>query len=209
MSAAVAEFRHRHPRVSLKFQTENSSRSCFDALAAHDMDLAWITIGAPVRGIEQRRVIDLPWVLAGHADDPLATRSRIELHDLAGIRHIRLPENSTSRAGLDAALAEWGVHVTSDTGVADWDTAILLAELGFGHAVVPPLERPRPPFAALRPDPGPPRSVGGPEAGLPSPLARAFADLVSSRSGPGALPDQRGEPAKAGTLCQGDGARST
>ncbi|MFF3726127.1 LysR substrate-binding domain-containing protein [Streptomyces erythrochromogenes] len=139
MSEAVVSFRRSHPGVSLEFQTENSSRSCFDALAAGDLDLAWITIGAPVRGIEQRPVMELPWVLAVGAADPLAGRAFLTPADLAGVRHIRLPENSASRAHLDAALAESGIHVRSDTSVADWDTALLLAELGLGHAVVPAL----------------------------------------------------------------------
>ncbi|MFC9585188.1 LysR family transcriptional regulator [Streptomyces yangpuensis] len=139
MSEAVVSFRRGHPGVRLEFQTENSSRSCFDALAAGDLDLAWITIGAPVRGIEQRPVMELPWVLAVGADDPLAGRTGLTPADLADVRHIRLPQNSASRAHLDAALAESGIHVRSDTSVADWDTALLLAELGLGHAVVPAL----------------------------------------------------------------------
>ncbi|MGX1885947.1 LysR family transcriptional regulator [Streptomyces sp. NPDC055287] len=137
MAEAIVDFRRRYPQVSLEFETESSSRSCFDALAAHDLDLAWVTIGAPVRGIEQRPVVELPWVLAVKADDPLAARSRIEPADLADLQPIRLPEGSTSRAHLDMCFAELGVRWTADTGVADWDTAILLAELGLGHAVVP------------------------------------------------------------------------
>lgn len=176
----------RHPEVSLEFQTENSSRSCFDALAADDLDLAWITIGAPVRGIEQRPVMALPWVLAVGADDPLAARARIDPADLAGIRHIRLPENSASRAHLDAAFAEFGIRVSSDTSVADWDTALLLAELGLGHAVVPALPGWRVPGTdgplRLVPVPGlPPLKVGWAVrrwAAL-TPLARGFADEVA------------------------------
>ena len=37
-------------------------------------DLAWITLGQALPGIQQRPVIDLPWVLAVHAGDPLAER---------------------------------------------------------------------------------------------------------------------------------------
>lgn len=37
------------------------------------------------------------------------------------------------------ACAALGVRSSSDTSVADWDTALLLAELGLGHAVVPVL----------------------------------------------------------------------
>ncbi|KPI06794.1 transcriptional regulator, LysR family [Actinobacteria bacterium OV450] len=186
MSQAVVAFRRRHPQVSLEFQTENSSRSCFDALAADDLDLAWITIGRPVRGIEQRPVMELPWVLAVCADDPLAARARIEPADLAGIRHIRLPENSASRAHLDAAFAQSGIRIRSDTSVADWDTALLLAELGVGHAVVPALPGWRVPGSdgplRLVPVPDlPPLAVGWAVRRWTalSPLARVFADDVA------------------------------
>ncbi|MFD9333384.1 LysR family transcriptional regulator [Streptomyces sp. NPDC060028] len=186
MAEAVVTFRRGHPRVSLEFQTENSSRSCFNALAADDLDLAWITIGAPVRGIEQRPVMHLPWVLAVRADDPLAARPRIELAELAAVHHIRLPENSASRAHLDAALAESGIRIASDTSVADWDTALLLAELGLGHAVVPALPGWQVPGTdgplRLVPVPAlPPLAVGWAVRRWTalSPPARVFADEVA------------------------------
>ncbi|MFE1762860.1 LysR family transcriptional regulator [Streptomyces angustmyceticus] len=141
MAGAVVAFRTRHPRVNLEFQTESSSRRCFEAVADGSSELAWITLGPPVRGIEQYPVVRLPWVLAVRADDPLAGRERIEPGELAGIRHIRLPENSTSRMRLDGHLGhrEAGPVPPSTTSVADWDTALLLAELGVGPAVVPRL----------------------------------------------------------------------
>ncbi|MET9469700.1 LysR family transcriptional regulator [Streptomyces sp. NPDC006544] len=192
MAEAVVAFRREHPRVSLEFQTENSSRSCFEALAADGLDLAWITIGDPVRGIEQRPVMSLPWVLAVGADDPLAARPRLEPADLAAVRHIRLPENSSSRAHLDAALAEAGLRITSDTSAADWDTALLLAELGLGHAVVPALPGWQVPGSdgplRLVPIPAlPPLAVGWAVRrwSALSPLARAFADAVARGCPPG------------------------
>ena len=189
MSEAIVTFRRRYPKVNLEFRTETSSRSCFDALTAGNLDLAWVTIDGPVRGIEQRPVIDLPWVLAVRADDPLADRPRAttaELTDiLDDIRLIRLPQNSTSGARLDAAFAELGIRSRSDTGVADWDTALLLAELGLGHAVVPALP------GRQVPDDGPLRLIPLPDLpALPvgwavrrwdalAPLARVFADTVA------------------------------
>jgi DNA-binding transcriptional LysR family regulator len=182
MSDAVVAFRQRHPRVSLEFRTESSSRGCFDALADSDLDLAWITLGAPVRGIEQRPVVELPWVLAVRADDPFADRPHIDAADLRDLRLIRLPPNSTSAAHLDAACAELGVRFAHDTSVADWDTALLLAGLGLGRAVVPDLPGLRHdgdlrlvPLPALRP-----LSVGWAVRRWDalSPPARAFADTV-------------------------------
>ncbi|MFD5556075.1 substrate-binding domain-containing protein [Streptomyces sp. NPDC127068] len=137
MAEAIVSFRQLYPKVSLEFQTETSSCGCFDAFLASDLDLAWVTVGAPVRGIERRPVADLPWVVAVRADDPLAARLHIDAPDLTGIRLIRLPPNSTSGAHLDTAFAELGIRPGSDTSVADWDMALLLAELGLGHAVVP------------------------------------------------------------------------
>ncbi|WP_326633516.1 MULTISPECIES: LysR family transcriptional regulator [unclassified Streptomyces] len=198
MAEAIVDFRRRYPQVSLEFETENSSRSCFDALAAHDLDLAWITIGAPVRGIEQRPVVELPWVLAVKADDPLAAKSHIAPADLADLQLIRLPEHSTSRAHLDAHFAELGVRWTADTGVADWDTAILLAELGLGHAVVPALpDRHGADHNSVRLIPLP--ALPALSAGWAvrrwdalSPLARVFADTVTQKCAemPGALVDR-------------------
>ncbi|MDT0308139.1 LysR family transcriptional regulator [Streptomyces sp. DSM 44917] len=186
MSEGVVAFRRAFPSVSLEFRTENSSSGCFAALAAHDLDLAWITISEPVRGIEQRPVVELPWVLAVRADDPLAERPRIDPADLRGVRHIRLPRKSSSRARLDAFFAEWDVHPTSDTGVADWDTAILLAELGLGHAVVPELpgwRGPGHPQVRFVPIPDlPPLAAGWAVRRWDalSPPARAFADTVAA-----------------------------
>ncbi len=186
MAEAIVSFRRRYPEVSLEFQTETSSRGCFDALKASNLDLAWITIGGPVRGIEQRPVVELPWVLAIRSDDPLAARPRIDPPDLTGIHLVRLPPNSTSGAHLDAVFAELGIRAGSGTSVADWDTALLLAELGLGHAVVPAVPGlPAPgdggplrliPIPAL-----PPLSVGWAVRRWDalSPLARAFADMVA------------------------------
>jgi DNA-binding transcriptional LysR family regulator len=191
MASGVVEFRRRRPDVDLEFRTETSSRGCFDALAAHDADLAWITIGAAVRGIEQRPVVSLPWVLAVPVGDPLARRATVEPADLAGVQPIRLPENSAGRALLDGQLAPPEGESAATTSVADWDTAILLAELGLGHAVVPALPGWRPaahPGLRFVPIPSlPPLVVGWAVRQWEAlgPPAREFADTVERTLLPG------------------------
>ncbi|MFF7736015.1 LysR substrate-binding domain-containing protein [Streptomyces sp. NPDC007984] len=185
MSEAVVTFRRRYPKVSLEFRTETSSRGCFDALTTGNLDLAWVTIDGPVRGIEQHPVVSLPWALAVGADDPLAELSCVRTAELSDVSLIRLPGNSTSGARLDAAFAELGVRSSSDTSVADWDTALLLAELGLGHAVVPVLpgwDMPGDGPLRLVPVPDlPPLPVGWAVRRWDalSPLARAFAEAVA------------------------------
>ncbi|MDQ0599826.1 DNA-binding transcriptional LysR family regulator [Streptomyces canus] len=185
MGAAVVEYRRRYPRVNLEFRTVSSGRGSFDALADGTLDLAWITLGPPVRGIEQRMVAELPWVLAVRSDDPLAEHGRVKAAaDLTDVRLTGLPPNSASAAHLDAACAELGVRFAYDTSVADWDTALLLAELGVGRAVVPVLPGPAETGSGelrLIPLPDlPPLPVGWAVRRWDalSPPARAFADTV-------------------------------
>ncbi|MGK5632701.1 LysR family transcriptional regulator [Streptomyces sp. URMC 123] len=185
MSHGVVAFRQRFPEVSLEFETESSSRGCYEALAADRADLAWVTLREPVRGIEQRPVLELPWMLAVRTDDPLAGRGCLDPADLRAIRPIGLPGNSSSRSHLEEQLASLGVRLTPTTGVADWDTAILLAELGLGHAVVPRLpdwDAARHPTIELVPVPAlRPLSVGWAARRWDAlnPVARDFADTVT------------------------------
>ncbi|MFJ9729020.1 LysR family transcriptional regulator [Streptomyces sp. NPDC101209] len=187
MSDAVVDFRRRHPKVNLEFRTVSSGRGSFEALTDGTLDLVWITLGPPARGIEQRAVVELPWVLAVREDDPLAERVSLDAGELDGLRLIRLPPTSASALHLDAACEESGVRLGYDTSIADWDTALLLAELGVGRAVVPAL-----PGLAV-PGDGPLRLIPLPRLRpLPvgwavrrwdalSPAARAFADTVMDR----------------------------
>ncbi|MGD3105225.1 LysR family transcriptional regulator [Streptomyces sp. YGL11-2] len=198
MSDAVVAFRARRPHVNLEFHTESSSRRCFEAVADGDSELAWITIGQPVRGIEQHPVTGLPWVLAVPAGDPLATRERIEPDELAALRLIQLPENSTSRMRLDGHLGHQDsgpVPPPSTTSVADWDTALLLAELGVGPAVVPELPGRRAaaahPGLRLVPIPAlPPLTTGWAvrQWAALSPAAVEFAETVNRCLGGGERP---------------------
>jgi len=185
MAVAVVDFRRRFPRASLEFQTETSSRGCFDALAAGAVDLAWITLRREGGAVEQRPVVHLPWSLAVTAGDPLAAKPFIEPADLQDARLIGLPENSTARTQLGSWLAESGIRPIFDTSVTDWDTAILLAELGLGHAVVPTLpewtDRSHPDLRLIPIPALPPLTAGWAVRrwDAVSPLARAFADTVA------------------------------
>ncbi len=183
MSEAITTFRHEHPHATLDFRTITSTRRCFESLAEGAVDLAWVTIGDPVPGIEQRPVLELPWVLATRVDDPLAHRPSISPADLSEIRHIRLPDHAISRIHLDTALNRLGIHPPSESGTADWPTAVLLAELGLGHAIVPALPYDSATTRPLHYHPLPflpPLPVGWAARRWQSlsPLAQSFATLV-------------------------------
>ncbi|WP_250568965.1 substrate-binding domain-containing protein [Streptomyces sp. CJ_13] len=119
------------------------------------------------------------------ADHPLTAKPLIAPVDLPDVRIVGLPGNSTSCSYLDAWLEESGIRPVFDASVADWDTAILLAELGLGCAVVPALPGwLGPSHTGLRLVPIPALPVlyagwGRPALGALSSRARTFADTVS------------------------------
>jgi DNA-binding transcriptional LysR family regulator len=188
MAEAIVAFRRQHPRVTLEFRAAYSTRQCIELLRGGRVDLAWITLGPPQPGIQQRPVVDLPWVLVTRADDPLAVRDVIGPEDLAAIRYIAYPESSASRQRLEERFVRLGISPPAPAGVADWDTAILLAELGIGHAIVPALP------GLADPSGGPVRTIPIPALdpltvgwavrrwSVLSPLAAKFADLVCGQA---------------------------
>ncbi|HET9170238.1 MAG TPA: LysR family transcriptional regulator substrate-binding protein [Actinospica sp.] len=143
MSEAVVEFRSRNPRAGLRFLTASSSRDCLAAVRKQEADLAWVTIADPAEeGLELRPAANLPWMLAMRVGELYADRAWVEVSELSGLPLIRPSEDSVSGARLGAALAE--VTPGADRGSADWESALLLAELGVGHAAVPRLPGPPP-----------------------------------------------------------------
>jgi DNA-binding transcriptional LysR family regulator len=186
MPDAITAFRSRHPEATLEFQSASSTRRCVELLQSGQADLAWITLGRPAPGIHQRPVIDLPWVLVVNADDPLATKQTIDPCDLVSIRYIAHPANSASRRRLEENFVRLGCTPSQTVGVADWDTAILLAELGIGQAVLPALPRLMlSPASPVRTVPIPalsPITVGwaARQWNALSPLATEFADIVAA-----------------------------
>lgn len=139
MRGAAPRFRERYPNVKLHFHSANSHQRCVDALRHELADLAFVTMGEPMRGLEQHPVIEIPWVLAVPQNDPLAKRQHVALKDLRRIPYIRLKETSTSQGQLESALFNAGIQLESSTVVDDWDTAILFVGMGLGYAITPAL----------------------------------------------------------------------
>ena len=125
-------------------------------------------------------------MLAVHTDDPLAALDSISPADLAAIRYLAYPESSTSRQQLEENFIRQGISLPAPTGIADWDTAILLAELGVGHAILPALPGIRDNSTGpIRTIPIPaldPLTVGwaARQWSLLSPLTTEFAELVTT-----------------------------
>ncbi len=137
MKASIVDFRQQYPSVNLQFHSANSHRRCIEALRKEQADLAFITMGADIRGIEQRPVIEMPWVLVVPAGDKLAKKAAISSKQLKNIPYISLKGSSTSQHQLETQLRDKGIQYQASTTVDDWDTAIQFVEMGLGYALTP------------------------------------------------------------------------
>jgi DNA-binding transcriptional LysR family regulator len=184
MPDAILQVRGRYPDVQLTFRTQATTRACLTDLAANRADIALISINGPLTDVELRPVVELRWSLAVNRDDPLAARSSLSPEELVDIANIVLPVSSSSQGRLEALLGEGAL---ATRGVAEWDTALLLAELGVNRAVVATVPDWAPPaHPALRFVPIP--ELPGPTAGWAArswadlePAAAEFAELVGQR----------------------------
>lgn len=134
---AVPRFRRDHPAVNLRFLPANSSRRCFEILRLSQADLAFVTTGDPVRGINELTVAYQHFFLLVSKSDPLAKRDRLRLKDLKGIRYLGLSEGTTHRGAIEDAAAEHGVILKPEIVFDDFDTANIFVELNLGQAIVP------------------------------------------------------------------------
>jgi len=137
MGGAVVAFRQRYPNVKLHFHSANSHRRCVEALRNKQVDLAFITMGEPIKGVEQRSFIQMPWVLVVPVGDSLAKAGSVKAKQLKNISYIALKESSTSQSQLSQDLLDRGVQCQAITTVDDWDTAIQFVAMGLGYAITP------------------------------------------------------------------------
>jgi DNA-binding transcriptional LysR family regulator len=136
MTRPLAAFRRHHAEVTFEYVSVNSTSQCLDAIRQARADVAYITITA-TSDVEQRPSVRTQWVLVTRDDDPLAGRESLRPRDLNAIRAIALPGATSARSQLADQLSAHNIRPPVAATVDDWDTAVLLAEIGVGHALVP------------------------------------------------------------------------
>ena len=139
MGAAIASFRRDYPSVRVELHSAGSTRRCIGALHQDQADLAFITITDELAEIDVLPTIESDWTLVKAARTKRERRTGITLAELPEGTFISLHPTSISGRQLVRQIARTGLHRPSDTRVDDWDTAIALAELELGYALVPDL----------------------------------------------------------------------
>lgn len=136
MAGALSELRARHPQARVEIRSDSSSQRCVEAVRQDRADLAFITLRDGVAGVEQRAVIDASWFLLAASASAVPTGC-VEVSELPASGYVALPASSTSHALLTAALERLGAQLSASATVEDWDSAVLLVELGLGWTIVP------------------------------------------------------------------------
>ncbi|MDD9938490.1 MAG: LysR family transcriptional regulator [Myxococcales bacterium] len=137
MQRSIVAFRRRYPEVSLDLWPRSSTRGCLEELTRQPLDLAFVTVGIPWSGVEQRAVLEASHVLLVREDHRLARRKTIRAGELRDLSFIGLRSYISPASQLARELAEHGVVIRATTVVEDWDTAAMMVGLGLGEAIVP------------------------------------------------------------------------
>src|SRR5690606_2590785 len=106
-------------------------------------DLAFVTLSDPIRGLDQRPALSVPWMLVVPEGDLLGSKTLVEPSELRALSFVRLKEDSTSHSQLQAALLRAGIQLQHCAQVDDWDTAILFAGMGLGYTIAPAIHAER------------------------------------------------------------------
>lgn len=134
--AAFAEFRHRHPGVSVT-ASEGTSSDLIGALGAGALDVALVAHADPLPDtFDVHTVIDEPLAVGVTADHPLAASASIPPSALDAPDILTLPPGTGVRAALEKTCATAGIDVTPAAEVFSPDAATALAARGAGIAVL-------------------------------------------------------------------------
>lgn len=140
LQPALLAFKRTRPDLELHLECGNTVAQRLDAIRERRADLAFVELSQETPGFERRTVVEMPLVLLVHRDDPLGKRTRIDLPQLEKIRYVSVGRDSTTFRFVEGHLAGRGRRLVPHHTVDTEGTAILYAELGLGHTLVPAVQ---------------------------------------------------------------------
>jgi DNA-binding transcriptional LysR family regulator len=139
LPAALAEFRHSNPLITVRLrQSLSGSAGHLTAIADGQMDLALVSITSPGSQLAAvRELMSEPMVFVCDCRHELGDRARVQLTDLAGQDFINFPLGWGIRQRLDAGFAAAGVQPISAYEVADYAIAAELIRHRLATTILP------------------------------------------------------------------------
>lgn len=137
--AALAEFQHAHPNVSVGLHlSAGPLEDRVNELLDGRVQLMLVPIPVrPPQGVRLDHVADLRMALACHSQDPLANQRQVTYRDIGERRFIDFPPDWGNRAIIDDLFAAHDVRRTVSLEVVDVATALRMAGARLGIAFVP------------------------------------------------------------------------
>jgi DNA-binding transcriptional LysR family regulator len=128
----VARFHDEHPSVVIDFQVSTSG-GALDLLRAHRAELGVIGGLVVPPELEDEPLVEDEIVLVGA---PALGGRRLKPRDLAGVTWIYREEGSATRAAVEAARWEAGLHVSRSLQLPSWEAVKLAVAHGAGIAAI-------------------------------------------------------------------------
>ena len=135
LPAALRKLRSERPRVHIALR-QMSSREQLAGLRAGTLDLALIHRQPMAAGLEERRLLEQPYVLAVPRTSSLA-RARVQPAHLDGQPWIIVAAADADHDPWSAAWAAAGFTPNIVVRVVEWSSALALVDAGVGLAFVP------------------------------------------------------------------------
>jgi LysR family transcriptional regulator, carnitine catabolism transcriptional activator len=135
----IAQFQSRYPGIRVELFDQLPPR-CMELVRERQADFAVVSAPAPMAGLQCRVLLQESFVLACPSDHRLASRSRVDLRDLEGVRLIRYAR--TGSIGQHLAYAMRGIAVEDALEVEQLTTVAGLVAAGLGVSVVPSIAIP-------------------------------------------------------------------
>jgi LysR family transcriptional regulator, transcriptional activator of the cysJI operon len=132
LPALLSRFHEQHPRIELEFEVTTSG-GALDAVRAHRVEIA-VVGGMTVPGeLEAEPLVEDEVVLVG---PPALGGPRLRPKDLEQLTWISREEGSATRAAVEAARWQMGLHSVRTLQLPSWEAVKLAVASGAGIAAI-------------------------------------------------------------------------
>ncbi|PXA99487.1 transcriptional regulator [Nostoc sp. 3335mG] len=131
----IRRFRASHPGVRIETAMHNSS-ALLDLVAQQRVDLAVVTLTAPVNDLVCHRLADQQVLLLVPADHAWAGREHVDLAELEGQAFVLRETGSMTQRIFDQALAAQGVAIRAEIELSSREAVKEAVAAGLGLGIV-------------------------------------------------------------------------
>jgi DNA-binding transcriptional LysR family regulator len=128
----LSRFHERHPGIEIDFQLATSG-GALEVVRAHRVEIAVVGGMTVPAELEAEPLVEDEVVLVG---PPALGRRRVRPKDLEGLTWVSREEGSATRAAVEAARWQMGLHVVRTLELPSWEAVKLAVASGAGIAAI-------------------------------------------------------------------------